>query len=140
MFTILLVFCYLDVPLNICVAARLGSCVKKDFYCYYIKGCHGICKRDEPVRNTRHLEDNLIQRSGFIKEMASSSSLDGLYRPRSALARALYEKQRNDRRLQEHDHSEVRYYNFYFTRLKIVLIIYTKATDSDITYTLILLI
>ncbi|KAI5645494.1 DREV methyltransferase domain-containing protein [Phthorimaea operculella] len=38
--------------------------------------------------------------------MASSSRLHGLYRPRSALARALYEKQINDRYLQEFDHNE----------------------------------
>lgn len=107
MFTVLLVFCYLEVTLDISIAAKLESCVKK--YFYYVKGCHDICKRDEPIQNTRHLEDNLIDRSKYTKEMASSSSLDGLYRPRSALARALYEKQRNDRRLQEHDHSEVRY-------------------------------
>lgn len=110
MFTVLVISCYLDVTLDISEAARLGSCIKIDFYCYYVKGCHDICKRDETIRNTRHLEDNLIESSGYTKEMASSSSLDGLYRPRSALARALYEKQRNDRRLQEYDHSEVRYY------------------------------
>ncbi|XP_049874753.1 protein-L-histidine N-pros-methyltransferase isoform X2 [Pectinophora gossypiella] len=38
--------------------------------------------------------------------MASRSRFNGLYRPRSALARALYEKQINDRDLQEHDHNE----------------------------------
>lgn len=114
MFTVLLVFYYLDVTLTISEAVRFGSCTKIDFYCYYIKGCHDICKRDETIRNTRHLEDNLTEGSEYTKKMASGSSLDGLYRPRSALARALYEKQRNDRRLQEYDHSEVRYYNFYF--------------------------
>lgn len=114
MFTVVLVFCNLDVTLTIPEAARFGICTKIDFYCYYIKGCHDICKRDETIRKTRHLEDNLTEDCGYTKEMASSSSLDGLYRPRSALARALYEKQRNDRRLQEYDHSEVKYYNFYF--------------------------
>ncbi|XP_045450855.1 protein-L-histidine N-pros-methyltransferase-like [Melitaea cinxia] len=38
--------------------------------------------------------------------MANNSGLNGLYRPRSALARALYEKQRNDRHLQEFDQNE----------------------------------
>lgn len=109
MFTVLLVFYYLDVTFDISVAAKLGSCIKIEFYCYYVKGCNDICKRDETIRNTRPLDENFIERSGYTKEMASSSSLDGLYRPRSALARALYEKQRNDRRLQEYDHTEVRY-------------------------------
>lgn len=115
MFTILLILYYLDVTFNISIAATFGSCLKVDFYCYYVKGCQDFCARDETNRNTRHLEDNFIKRSRYTKEMASRSSLDGLYRPRSALARALYEKQRNDRRLQEHDHSEVRNYNYYFT-------------------------
>ncbi|XP_072947157.1 protein-L-histidine N-pros-methyltransferase isoform X2 [Epargyreus clarus] len=38
--------------------------------------------------------------------MAGGSGLNGLYRPRSALARALYEKQRNDRQLQQFDKNE----------------------------------
>lgn len=118
MFTILLVLSFLDVTLDMSITAKLGSCIKVDFYCYYVKECQDICERDETIRNTRHLEDNFIKRSRYTTEMASSSGLDGLYRPRSALARALYEKQRNDRRLQEYDHSEVRKSNFYFTCLK----------------------
>ncbi|XP_075978914.1 protein-L-histidine N-pros-methyltransferase isoform X4 [Anticarsia gemmatalis] len=38
--------------------------------------------------------------------MASGSGVNGFYRPRSALARALYEKQHNDRYLQELDQNE----------------------------------
>ncbi|CAF4866158.1 unnamed protein product [Pieris macdunnoughi] len=47
-----------------------------------------------------------LERRIRYEEMASSG-LNGLYRPRSALARAMYEKHRNDRYLQEFDQNEV---------------------------------
>ncbi|XP_047503657.1 protein-L-histidine N-pros-methyltransferase isoform X2 [Pieris napi] len=46
-----------------------------------------------------------LERRIRYEEMASSG-LNGLYRPRSALARAMYEKHRNDRYLQEFDQNE----------------------------------
>ncbi|CAH0398673.1 unnamed protein product [Chilo suppressalis] len=56
-------------------------------------------------------ENSFAKDLGFKEEMASSR----LYRPRSALARALYEKQRNDRHLQELDKNE--WYRVDKTRL-----------------------
>lgn len=64
--------------------------------------CHDLNKLQTRIKTIKDVDD---------EDMANNSGLNGLYRPRSALARALYEKQRNDRQLQEFDQNEVRICN-----------------------------
>lgn len=78
---------------------------RPDFYYHYIKDYEFVCPRhDLPTLNKRVFKP--LERSNNNIEMASGSRANGFYRPRSALARALYEKQHNDRFLQELDHNE----------------------------------
>lgn len=94
--------------LLIAIVVRTGNtCARTDFYCYYIKEYHPNCPRED--------SNELIFKKVWtttLKEESSSShkmASNGVYRPRSALARAFYEKQRNDRHLQEFDKNEVSY-------------------------------
>ncbi|CAH2091303.1 unnamed protein product [Euphydryas editha] len=61
--------------------------------------CHDLNELETRIKTIKEVDN---------EDMANNSGLNGLYRPRSALARALYEKQRNDRHLQEFDQNEVR--------------------------------
>lgn len=85
------------------------DCKKTDLYCYYTKGSQQFCQRDENSGFIKKWAYSLVDEPKCNNKMASSSELNGFYRPRSALARALYEKHRNDRHLEEYDHNEVRY-------------------------------
>lgn len=72
---------------------------KKDiFYCYLNKVCEDICPKQKHY-SYKNLRLSLVEN----QKMA----VNGLYRPRSALARAIYEKQRNDRLLEEFDQTKV---------------------------------
>ncbi|XP_014362212.2 protein-L-histidine N-pros-methyltransferase isoform X1 [Papilio machaon] len=73
---------------------------KKTFYCYLNKVCQDICPKQKhySYKNPRL---NLVE-----NQKNQVMAVNGLYRPRSALARALYEKQRNDRLLEEFDQTE----------------------------------
>lgn len=84
------------------------DCKKTDLYCYYTKGSQQFCQRDENIGCAKTWSDSLITKHKSGNKMADGSELNGFYRPRSALARALYEKHRNDRHLEEYDHNEVR--------------------------------
>lgn len=79
---------------------------RTDLNCYYIKDYHPNWSGGEgyEILCRNCCKTTVKEESALKKEMASN----GFYRPRSALARALYEKQRNDRHLQELDKSEVR--------------------------------
>ncbi|XP_075978913.1 protein-L-histidine N-pros-methyltransferase isoform X3 [Anticarsia gemmatalis] len=80
---------------------------KSDLSCYYLKDCQLVCQRDDlPKLNKRLFKTALERTNSNVEEMASGSGVNGFYRPRSALARALYEKQHNDRYLQELDQNE----------------------------------
>ncbi|XP_023936413.1 protein-L-histidine N-pros-methyltransferase isoform X2 [Bicyclus anynana] len=65
-----------------------------------------ICRRHGYTELNESILDIPVSIPYEDEDMASNSGLNGLYRPRSALARALYEKQRNDRHLQEFDQNE----------------------------------
>lgn len=81
---------------------------KSDLSCYYLKDCRLFCPRDDhPKLNKKGFKATLEGSNNNIENMASGSGVNGFYRPRSALARALYEKQHNDRYLQELDQNEV---------------------------------
>lgn len=84
------------------------TCLKFDLYSYYTKEYQQICYSHGCYCVNEHLNKIYSLHKIENEEMASNSGLNGLYRPRSALARALYEKQRNDRHLQEFDQHEVR--------------------------------
>ncbi|XP_069359212.1 protein-L-histidine N-pros-methyltransferase isoform X2 [Maniola hyperantus] len=71
-----------------------------------LKEYEQICRRHGYTELNESDLDISISNSYDDEDMANNSGLNGLYRPRSALARALYEKQRNDRHLQEFDQNE----------------------------------
>lgn len=78
-------------------------------FCYYMKDCQQDPPRDGNIKlDPRFLQAAVEARGSDVDKMSSGSSgVNGFYRPRSALARALYEKQHNDRYLQELDQNEV---------------------------------
>lgn len=80
--------------------------VNTDLYCYYRKDCKEICWRDEHIPPRLLTNPAPQSLSKTLIEMTSSST-NGFYRPRSALARAIYEKHRNDMHLEELDKNEV---------------------------------
>ncbi|OWR49527.1 putative sodium/solute symporter [Danaus plexippus plexippus] len=67
---------------------------------------HNICAKHGIIQLNTKRSKLISSDLPNDEDMASNSGLNGLYRPRSALARALYEKQRNDRHLQEFDQHE----------------------------------
>ncbi|XP_026732120.1 methyltransferase-like protein 9 isoform X2 [Trichoplusia ni] len=73
----------------------------KDSDCQQYCPRNGFSKLDK-----RHLGADLEARESNVVDMSSGSGSNGFYRPRSALARAMYEKQNNDRYLQEFDQNE----------------------------------
>ncbi|XP_047026930.1 protein-L-histidine N-pros-methyltransferase [Helicoverpa zea] len=80
---------------------------KSHLYCYYMKDCQQNTPRDGISKlKSRFLEAAAEVRGGSVDTMTSNSGVNGFYRPRSALARAMYEKQHNDRYLQELDQNE----------------------------------
>ncbi|XP_050351886.1 protein-L-histidine N-pros-methyltransferase isoform X1 [Nymphalis io] len=96
---------YITLVYRVYLLQNCYTCLKLDIYSYCTKEYQQICLRHECN------DINEIPRITHIKEldneeMANHWALNGLYRPRSALARALYEKQRNDRHLQEFDQHE----------------------------------
>lgn len=73
-----------------------------------MKDCQQYCPRNGFSKlEKRHLGADLEARESNVVDMSSGSGSNGFYRPRSALARAMYEKQNNDRYLQEFDQNEV---------------------------------
>ncbi|XP_030026038.1 methyltransferase-like protein 9 isoform X2 [Manduca sexta] len=88
------------------LAVEVHKCMKTDLFSY-IKEDQPYCRRYEsPELITNNWKPTLLQERYNKLKMASSSGSNGFYRPRSALARALYEKQSNDRLLQEFDQNE----------------------------------
>lgn len=83
------------------------TCAKPDLYSYYNKEYEQLCRRHGYTELNEADLDISVSNTNEDEDMASNSGLNGLYRPRSALARALYEKQWNDRQLQELDKNEV---------------------------------
>lgn len=75
---------------------------KFDFSCYFTKACQDVCPKFGCYLNENHRRLSLLN-----DQKDEVMAVNGLYRPRSALARALYEKQRNDRLLEEFDQTEV---------------------------------
>lgn len=82
--------------------------MKSDFL-FYTKERQLFCSTQNTQLKTRYWKTSLSETAKNTGNMASGSGSNGFYRPRSALARALYEKQSNDRHLQELDHNEVSY-------------------------------
>lgn len=80
--------------LNTCQQANLLYYAKERLICH-----------NEGNANTKYWRAQLTEGNEDTVNMASGSS--SFYRPRSAMARALYEKQSNDRYLQEFDKNEV---------------------------------
>ncbi|CAH0694239.1 unnamed protein product [Spodoptera exigua] len=83
---------------------------KSHLNCYYTKVCQQYSSRD----GISHLSPKYSQAGVRVRgsnidkdKMTSGSGVNGFYRPRSALARAMYEKQHNDRYLQELDQNEL---------------------------------
>lgn len=73
-----------------------------------MKDCQEGLPRDGNIKlDPRFLQAAVEARGSDVDRMTSGSGVNGFYRPRSALARAMYEKQHNDRYLQELDQNEV---------------------------------
>ncbi|XP_073947520.1 protein-L-histidine N-pros-methyltransferase isoform X2 [Choristoneura fumiferana] len=87
------------------------------------------CHKDEKFVNADYCTENQERDSKYFEDMANNNGLNGLYRPRSALARALYEKQRNDRQLQEYDQNE--WYRVDKSRLSPQLLQKFRQLDPD---------
>lgn len=83
-----------------------------DTFCYYMKDCQNIHVNKERAKYTK--QEHFINVHS-TRKMTTNSELNTLYRPRSALARALYEKQRNDGQLRDFDKTE--WYKVDKTRL-----------------------
>ncbi|XP_059053784.1 protein-L-histidine N-pros-methyltransferase isoform X1 [Achroia grisella] len=90
---------------------------KTDFFVYHHKENHPSCGYDKqfilPKRSC--WKSSSLEDSSDTGKLANMAGTNGFYRPRSALARAFYEKQRNDRHLQELDQNE--WYRVDSTRL-----------------------
>ncbi|XP_032520613.2 protein-L-histidine N-pros-methyltransferase isoform X1 [Danaus plexippus] len=84
----------------------LYTCPKYYITSFYYKENHNICAKHGIIHLNTKRSKLISSDLPNDEDMASNSGLNGLYRPRSALARALYEKQRNDRHLQEFDQHE----------------------------------
>lgn len=80
---------------------------KSDLYCYYMKDCQQYCPRDGISKLDRRFLKSAVEASDGNVDDMTSGAVNGFYRPRSALARAMYEKQHNDRYLRELDQNEV---------------------------------
>jgi hypothetical protein len=96
---------YIVVFLIIQYVKATNTCTKTDLRCYYTKVCqtkYGKHKKHE-LLSSKIQKNSTLSEKNIKEDMASNT----FYRPRSALARALYEKQRNDRNLQEFDKNEV---------------------------------
>lgn len=89
----------------------IDSCYKTNLYYYHkTQGYQDqeVCRRDDSPDYSNLWKHTQVNQDKASTKMASGSGINGFYRPRSALARALYEKHRNDRYLEEYDHTEVR--------------------------------
>ncbi|XP_038206173.1 methyltransferase-like protein 9 isoform X1 [Zerene cesonia] len=82
------------------------NCLKIFSFSYCVKEYSEVCPKHEHFEKIDWEVSLPSERRIRYEAMASNSGLNGLYRPRSALARAMYEKQRNDRYLQEFDQNE----------------------------------
>lgn len=87
------------------VTRKINVLTRYPFSCC-VKEYREFCPKHEHLE-LLDWELNLPLEKRIRYEEMASSGLNGLYRPRSALARAMYEKQRNDRYLQEFDQNEV---------------------------------
>lgn len=91
---------------HVLLAKYVKTCMKTDLlYTHHIKELQLYCSRYENI-------DHRIPQETKIKEILAkkfnmATNSNGFYRPRSALARALYEKHNNDRYLQEFDQNQV---------------------------------
>ncbi|XP_022829872.1 methyltransferase-like protein 9 isoform X1 [Spodoptera litura] len=80
---------------------------KSHLSCYHTKVCQQSSSRDGISNlSPKYLQAGVEVRGSNVDKMTSGSGVNGFYRPRSALARAMYEKQHNDRYLQELDQNE----------------------------------
>ena len=86
-----------------------NKCFKSDLHSYYIKEYQQICLINGYYDINSHPSKISPPNKIENEDMANNSGLHRFYRPRSALARALYEKQRNDNQLEELDKNQVRY-------------------------------
>lgn len=82
------------------------TCHKSYVFCYYLKDFEHFCKEDLHIPESSDTVSNL-ETNNINEKFSKIMELNGLYRPRSALARALYEKQRNDGHLRDFDKHEV---------------------------------
>lgn len=102
----MLIFFFLLVNVSLTFQATFYKCNQNtttfDFSCYLTKACQDVCPKHECYLNENHRRLSLLN-----DQKDEVMAVNGLYRPRSALARALYEKQRNDRLLEEFDQTEV---------------------------------
>lgn len=82
--------------------------MKIDLLCYYNKESQLCCtnQRNEVKTQNWQVSNQKLYEINTGK-MATGSRSYGLYRPRSGLARAIYEKHNNDRYLEEFDQNEV---------------------------------
>lgn len=86
------------------------TCLKIDLLCYYAKESQLNCSNQRNEVETDYNLRKLPSKEPHEispREMATGSRSYGLYRPRSGLARALYEKHNSDRYLEEFDQNEV---------------------------------
>lgn len=104
----------------------LYTCPKYYITSFYYKENHNICAKHGIIHLNTKRSKLISSDLPNDEDMASNSGLNGLYRPRSALARALYEKQRNDRHLQEFDQHEVSQLYLKKVSFKLLNLIYSR--------------
>lgn len=91
-------------------------CHVTGIFSYYMKELKDICVEKKVIESKSVIQEPLTINiyNNSKREMANNSTLNNFYRPRSALARALYEKQRNDGNLRDFDKTQVTYFFYYF--------------------------
>lgn len=95
----------------VCVSLLISQVISKKTLCQQtdLLTCYAkeslVCQKEGNGINTKYWRSQLTGGNKDTVNMASGSS--SFYRPRSAMARALYEKQNSDRYLQEFDKNEV---------------------------------
>lgn len=87
-------------------------CGKLDWISYYAKTSCNCLETTQSIEKPVEIHLKESDKTATTN-MASDSTSYGFYRPRSALARALYEKQSNDRYLQDFDQNEVSVFSTY---------------------------
>ncbi|XP_063623325.1 protein-L-histidine N-pros-methyltransferase isoform X1 [Cydia splendana] len=105
-FVFRIILCQLSIICYAMTAVNVQIRSDTDLHYCYSKGSQQECPKDEELLNTKYCSPKQENDQRYVEDMANNNQLNGLYRPRSALARAFYEKQRNDRHLQEFDQTE----------------------------------